>query len=134
MKEKIQENNLRVNRASKKALAELKQVINPEQLYCLQMMTWGLDLIDDQDGRLKSTVQEMPSWKPENAMKYLTTMDGQPISPVNWSKVKDPEDLALQSADAAPVSAASRTTFDKLASSMRMQLAAAPLVQQASAK
>jgi hypothetical protein len=96
MKEKIQENNLRVNRASKKALAELKQVINPEQLYCLQMMTWGLDLIDDQDGRLKSTVQEMPSWKPENAMKYLTTMDGQPISPVNWSKVKDPEDLALE--------------------------------------
>jgi murein DD-endopeptidase MepM/ murein hydrolase activator NlpD len=47
---------------------------------------------------------------------------------------QDPEDLALQSADAAPVSAASRTTFDKLASTMRMQLAAAPLVQQASAK
>ena len=47
---------------------------------------------------------------------------------------QDPEDLALQSADAAPVSAASRATFDKLASTMRMQLAAAPLVQQASAK
>jgi len=46
----------------------------------------------------------------------------------------DPEDLALQATATTPVSTASRPAFDKLAATMRMQLSAAALVQQASAQ
>ena len=47
---------------------------------------------------------------------------------------QDPELLAQQASAASPVSSASRPAFDKLVSSMRVELAAAPLVQQASAE
>ena len=47
---------------------------------------------------------------------------------------QDPEELAAQATATVPVSTASRPAFDKLAATMRMQLSAAALVQQASAQ
>ena len=47
---------------------------------------------------------------------------------------QDPEDTALLGNETAPIAAASRPAFDRLASTMRMQLSAAALVQQASAE
>lgn len=46
---------------------------------------------------------------------------------------QDPMTMVAQSEAAAPVSAAARPAFDRLASSMRMQLSAAALIEQASA-
>ncbi len=47
---------------------------------------------------------------------------------------QDPQAIAQQSEAAAPVSAAARPAFDRLAGAMRTQLSAAALVQQASAE
>ncbi|MCM2347617.1 MAG: M23 family metallopeptidase [Acidovorax soli] len=47
---------------------------------------------------------------------------------------QDPQAIAQQSESAAPVSAAARPAFDRLAANMRVQLSAAALVQQASAE
>lgn len=47
---------------------------------------------------------------------------------------QDPQTIAQQSEAAAPVSAAARPAFDRLAANMRVQLSAAALVLQASAE
>jgi murein DD-endopeptidase MepM/ murein hydrolase activator NlpD len=47
---------------------------------------------------------------------------------------QDPMTIVAQSEAAAPVSAAARPVFDRLAASMRMQLSAAALIEQASAE
>ncbi|EHL20450.1 peptidase M23B [Acidovorax sp. NO-1] len=47
---------------------------------------------------------------------------------------QDPQTIVAQSEAAAPVSAAARPAFDRLASSMRIQLSAAALIEQASAE
>lgn len=49
-------------------------------------------------------------------------------------KHQDPQVIVAQSEAAAPVSAASRPTFNKLASSMRLQLSSVSSVEQASAR
>ncbi len=47
---------------------------------------------------------------------------------------QDPQTIVAQSEAAAPVSAASRPAFDRLAANMRVQLSAAALIEQASAE
>lgn len=47
---------------------------------------------------------------------------------------QDPQTIVAQSEAAAPVSAASRAAFDRLAANMRVQLSAAALIEQASAE
>ena len=47
---------------------------------------------------------------------------------------QDPQTIVAQSEAAAPISAASRPAFDRLASNMRVQLSAAALIEQASAE
>ena len=47
---------------------------------------------------------------------------------------QDPQTIVAQSEAAAPVSAAARPAFDRLASIMRTQLSAAALIEQASAE
>ncbi len=47
---------------------------------------------------------------------------------------QDPQTIAQQSEAAAPVSAAARPAFQRLATAMRTQLSSADLIQQASAQ
>jgi hypothetical protein len=47
---------------------------------------------------------------------------------------QDPMTIARQSEAAAPISAAVRPAFDRLASTMRLELSSAALIEQASAE
>jgi murein DD-endopeptidase MepM/ murein hydrolase activator NlpD len=47
---------------------------------------------------------------------------------------QDPMTIARQSEAAAPISAAVRSAFDRLASTMRLELSSAALIEQASAE
>ena len=101
MKKLIPENNNRLNRESKKALLELKQLPDETGLYCLQLAEWSLThRLEDRDGRLIEMVMDiMPGWNPAKTMKLLTTdLDtGDKVDPVPWEMVKDnPEELADQ--------------------------------------
>ena len=72
MKESIPENENLLNRESKKALLELKQKPDETSLYCLQLAEYSLqNSLDDPDGRLTTTLEEMKGWKPEEVMNYL---------------------------------------------------------------
>ena len=89
-------NKLELNQKCRQALEQEKVSIAPDILHCLQLMIWGLPQIEDEDGRLIETIYQMIGWKPHNVMKYLTEIDRQEQEPVNWARVKTPQDLATQ--------------------------------------
>jgi len=100
MKELIPENNEKLNQASKKALKELKQPTDETGLYCLQLADYSLkNNLEDPDGRLTTTLEEMHGWKPQEVMNYLerNLETNEEVDAVDWKKVNnDPNELADQ--------------------------------------
>jgi hypothetical protein len=100
MRELIPENENQLNRESKKALIELKQKPDETSLYSLQLAQWSLaNNLDDPDGRLTATLEEMTGWEPQNVVTFLEqnqeTKEAE--EPVPWGKVKNnPAELADQ--------------------------------------
>lgn len=96
----IPQNNEKLNQESKNALLALKQ--NPDEtgLYCLQLAEWSLkNRLEDPDGRLTTTLEEMKGWKHQNVMLFLCRNQDtkEEEDPVPWDKVKDdPKELADQ--------------------------------------
>ena len=100
MNELIPENNEQLNQESKKALLSLKQKPDETGLYCLQLAKYSLKHnLDDQDGRLTTTLEEMHGWKPQEVMNYLerNLETNEEVDAVDWKKVNnDPNELADQ--------------------------------------
>lgn len=96
----IPQNSEKLNQESKKALLALKQHPDETGLYCLQLAEWSLKhSLEDSNGRLTTTLEEMKGWKPSNVMRFLeTNLDTkEPEDAVPWNKVKDnPAELADQ--------------------------------------
>jgi len=100
MNELIPENNEQLNQESKKALLSLKQKPDETGLYCLQLAKYSLKHnLDDQDGRLTTTLEEMHGWKPQEVMNYLQRdpETEEEKDAVDWKLVNnDPNELADQ--------------------------------------
>ncbi len=100
MKELIPENNEKLNQESKKALLALKQKPEKTGLYCLQLAGYSLKHnLEDPDGRLTTTLEEMHGWKPQEVMNYLQRdpETNEEKDAVDWNLVNnDPNELADQ--------------------------------------
>ncbi len=96
----IPQNSEKLNQESKKALRELKQTPDETWLYCLQLAEWSLkNSLDDPDGRLTTTLEEMKGWKPKEVMNYLEREPetNEEVDAVDWNLVNnDPKELADQ--------------------------------------
>jgi len=92
----IPQNSEKLNQESKKALLELKQKPDETSLYCLQLAEYSLkNNLEDQDGRLTTTLEEMKGWKPQEVMNFLES-NGEEDA-VDWKLVNnDPNELADQ--------------------------------------
>jgi len=93
-------NSEKLNQESKKALLELKQKPDETSLYCLQLAEYSLqNNLDDPDGRLTSTLEEMKGWKPQEVMNYLERdpETKEEKDAVDWKLVNgNPSELADQ--------------------------------------
>ena len=92
----IPQNSEKLNQESKKALLALKQQPDETGLYCLQLADYSLKHnLEDPDGRLTTTLEEMHGWKPQEVMNYLES-NGEEDA-VDWNLVNnDPNELADQ--------------------------------------
>jgi len=96
----IPQNSEKLNQESKKALLALKQKPDETGLYCLQLAEYSLKHnLEDQDGRLTTTLEEMKGWKPQDVMNYLERdpETNEEVDAVDWNLVNnDPNELADQ--------------------------------------
>ena len=96
----IPQNSEKLNQESKKALLALKQQPDETGLYCLQLAEYSLkNNLEDPDGRLTTTLEEMRGWKPQEVMNYLerNLETNEEVDAVDWKKVNnDPNELADQ--------------------------------------
>ena len=96
----IPQNSEKLNQESKKALLALKQQPDETGLYCLQLAEYSLkNNLEDPDGRLTTTLEEMRGWKPQEVMNYLERdlETNEEVDAVDWKLVNnDPNELADQ--------------------------------------
>ena len=96
----IPQNSEKLNQESKKALLALKQQPDETGLYCLQLAEYSLkNNLEDPDGRLTTTLEEMRGWKPQEVMNYLERdlETNEEVDAVDWNLVNnDPNELADQ--------------------------------------
>ncbi len=96
----IPQNSEKLNQESKKALLALKQTPDETWLYCLQLAEYSLkNNLDDPDGRLTTTLEEMKGWNPQGVMDYLQREPetNEEVDAVDWNLVNnDPKELADQ--------------------------------------
>jgi hypothetical protein len=96
MKEKIPENESKLNQEAKKALKNLGEYPEPEYLYSLQLALWGLESGKFQaDDRLRNSLEAMLGWKQAKVNDLLEKcLNGEPKEPVVWERVNGEVDLA----------------------------------------
>lgn len=78
----------------------LKQKPDETGLYCLQLAVWSLkNSLEDPDGRLTTTLEEMKGWKPQEVMDYLERdpETNEEVDAVDWNLINnDLKELADQ--------------------------------------
>ena len=97
------QNHDKLNQRCKQFLLELKEKPDPSQLYCLQLMEWGLEKakFHMRDSRLRNTLEELMGSNQAKAYRFLKLAEDQEeYEPVpDLEKVSSPEVLAWELLD-----------------------------------